>query len=159
MRIVRYCLSKKQNLYCLNFIGFKVSPENENVCVRNPMEGIEPLCARNGSQFQCNNGRCVPVLFEHNIDIINTSITEHAFSMNGGAMVKTTVLMDQTKSIQTQTKIASKKRSALRGVHSLCSIATNFSWTNLRTIRCNNTKKCIPQQVSCGFFETFCIAQ
>uniref|UniRef100_A0A914GSI0 Low-density lipoprotein receptor-related protein n=1 Tax=Globodera rostochiensis TaxID=31243 RepID=A0A914GSI0_GLORO len=41
--------------------GYKVNPNNELACIRDIMEPVEPLCPRNGSQFQCANGRCIPL--------------------------------------------------------------------------------------------------
>ncbi|KAI6192728.1 EGF-like domain-containing protein [Aphelenchoides besseyi] len=40
--------------------AYMLNPENNRSCIRNPAELVEPLCPRNGSQFQCNNGRCIP---------------------------------------------------------------------------------------------------
>uniref|UniRef100_A0A1I7SE82 EGF-like domain-containing protein n=1 Tax=Bursaphelenchus xylophilus TaxID=6326 RepID=A0A1I7SE82_BURXY len=40
--------------------GFKLG-DNQRSCIPDPTDLTEPLCPRNGSQFQCNNGRCIPL--------------------------------------------------------------------------------------------------
>lgn len=40
--------------------GFKLNPDNQRSCSPDPTEAVESLCPRNGSQFQCDNGRCIP---------------------------------------------------------------------------------------------------
>lgn len=49
--LVRQCTCKQ---------GYKVSADNAKACVKDAQEMVEVLCPRNGSQFQCTNGRCVP---------------------------------------------------------------------------------------------------
>ncbi|PIO56177.1 Low-density lipoprotein receptor domain class A, partial [Teladorsagia circumcincta] len=40
--------------------GFKINPETGNTCQKDNSEQPEPLCTSNATQFQCNNGRCIP---------------------------------------------------------------------------------------------------
>lgn len=37
-----------------------MNPDNSRACIKDLAEATEPLCPRNGTQFQCANGRCVP---------------------------------------------------------------------------------------------------
>ncbi|VDK47362.1 unnamed protein product [Anisakis simplex] len=45
---------------CACRTGYKINHENHRSCVRDMNEIIEPLCSNNASQYQCNNGRCIP---------------------------------------------------------------------------------------------------
>lgn len=42
------------------FAGYKVNPENSRACIKDSAEAVEQLCSKNGIQFQCANGRCIP---------------------------------------------------------------------------------------------------
>lgn len=87
--------------------GYKLNPETNRSCVRDPAELIEPLCPRNGTQFQCNNGRCIP----------------HEWKCDG-----------ENDCLDNSDELDDKGEKCFKEVP--CPETT---------IRCNNTKKCIPK--------------